>query len=99
MDRRFARGPAPPPLSLALTPQERALLEEVRVSDEDHGGLDLDELADDEVETVTRLLDRGLVEATNEFGEAPDGEEDEREAGGGGGRVRMTARGVEALRN
>ncbi len=82
-----------------LTPQERALLEEVRVSDEDHGGLDLDELGDDETETVAKLLERGLVEALNEFGEAPDGEEDEREAGGGrAARVRITALGVEALR-
>ena len=81
-----------------LTPEERALLEEVRVSDEDHGGLDLHELGEDEIEIVTRLLDRGFVEASNEYGEAPDGEEDEREAGGRGGRVRMTARGVEALR-
>lgn len=83
---------------LTLTPQERALLHEVRASDEDHGGLDLDELGEDEIEVATRLLERGLVEATNEYGEAPDGEEDEREAGGRGGRVRMTARGVEALR-
>ncbi len=82
---------------LTLTPQERALLVEVRVSDEDHGGLDLDELGEDEIEVATRLLERGLVEATNEYGEAPDGEEDEREAGGRGGRVRMTARGVQAL--
>ncbi|MEO8798991.1 MAG: hypothetical protein ABI551_13970 [Polyangiaceae bacterium] len=82
---------------LTLTPQERALLIEVRVSDEDHGGLDLDELGEDEIEVATRLLERGLVEATNEYGEAPDGEEDEREAGGRGGRVRMTARGVQAL--
>ena len=83
---------------LTLTLQERALLDEVRVSDEDHGGLDLDELGSDEIEIVTRLLERGFVEAVNEYGEAPDGEEDEREAGGCGGRVRMTARGVEALR-
>lgn len=82
---------------LTLTPQERALLVEVRMSDEDHGGLDLDELGEDEIEVATRLLERGLVEATNEYGEAPDGEEDEREAGGRGGRVRMTARGVQAL--
>jgi hypothetical protein len=97
-----------------LTSSERALLEEVRVSDEDHGGLDLDELGDDETETIVKLLERGLVEALNEFGEAPDGEEDEREAscvtrhdlmkigqagGGRAGRVRITALGVEALRN
>lgn len=82
-----------------LTPAERALLEEVRVSDEDHGGLDLDELNEDETETVAKLLERGLIDALNEFGEAPDGEEDEREAGGGRGtRVRITALGVEALR-
>jgi hypothetical protein len=82
-----------------LSSAERALLEEVRVSDEDHGGLDLDELSEDEMEIVTKLLERGLIDALNEFGEAPDGEEDEREAGGGRGtRVRITALGVEALR-
>jgi hypothetical protein len=84
---------------LFLTSSERALLVEVRSSDEDHGGLDLDELGEDETETIAKLLERGLVEALNEFGEAPDGEEDEREAGGGRGtRVRITALGVEALR-
>lgn len=84
---------------LSLSPAERALLEEVRVSDEDHGGLDLHELADDELENVQKLLELGLVEALNEYGEAPDGEEDEREAGGGmAGRVRITARGMEVLR-
>lgn len=82
-----------------LTPNEKKLLEEVRLSDEDHGGLDLYELGDDEIEIVTRLLDMGLVEALNEYGEAPDGEEDEREAGGAGGRVRITARGVDVLRH
>jgi len=83
-----------------VTASERSLLEEVRQSDEDHGGLDLDELGEDEIEVVARLLDRGLVEALNEFGEAPDGEEDEREAGGGRGtRVRITALGVNALRD
>ncbi|MEO7111535.1 MAG: hypothetical protein ABI183_13935 [Polyangiaceae bacterium] len=82
-----------------LTSSERSLLEEVRLSDEDHGGLDLDELGEDETETIAKLLERGLAEALNEFGEAPDGEEDEREAGGGRGtRVRITALGVEALR-
>jgi hypothetical protein len=82
-----------------LTASELALLREVRVSDEDHGGLDLDELGEDDLEVVARLLERGLVEALNEFGEAPDGEEDEREAGGGRGtRVRITALGVAALR-
>ncbi|MEO8875152.1 MAG: hypothetical protein ABI461_06150 [Polyangiaceae bacterium] len=81
-----------------LSPSERSLLREVRLSDEDHGGLDIDELGEDETEVITRLLDRGLVEALNEFGEAPDGEEDEREAGGGRGtRVRITALGVREL--
>ena len=64
-----------------LTPAEHALLREVRVSDEDHGGLDAAELSPDEYDAMERLCALDLVEARGEYGEAPDGEEDEREAG------------------
>jgi hypothetical protein len=80
-----------------LTPTELALLRDVRVSDEDHGGLARDELAPEEFETMRSLLDRGLVEARGEYGEAPDGEEDEREAGAAAVVYRITADGVRAL--
>lgn len=81
----------------ALTPSERALLRDVRVSDEDHGGLDGDELAPDEYEAMDRLCSLGLVEAVGEYGEAPDGEEDEREAGARAVAYRITGSGVAAL--
>jgi hypothetical protein len=80
-----------------LTPQERALLREVRVSDEDHGGLSGEELSADEYEAMARLCSLGLVEAMGEYGEAPDGEEDERDAGASAVVYRITARGVETL--
>jgi hypothetical protein len=90
---------SPAPLSLVpLTPQERALLREVRLSDEDHGGLAADELSSDEFPAMERLTSLGLVEAIGEYGEAPDGEEDERDAGAGAAVYRVTARGVEVLR-
>jgi len=81
----------------ALTPAEHALLRDVRVSDEDHGGLVGDELADDELEAMERLCTLCLVEAVGEYGEAPDGEEDEREAGAGNVVYRITGAGVLAL--
>jgi hypothetical protein len=80
-----------------LTAQERALLREVRLSDEDHGGLGGDELSEEELPAMDRLSALGLVEAVGEYGEAPDGEEDEREAGAGAVVYRVTARGVEVL--
>jgi hypothetical protein len=80
-----------------LTPAEHALLREVRVSDEDHGGLDGEELTTDEFEAMERLCTLGLVEAVGEYGEAPDGEEDEREAGGSAAVYRITGAGVLAL--
>ena len=80
-----------------LTPVEHALLREVRVSDEDHGGLDGDELADDELDAMERLCALGLVESVGEYGEAPDGEEDEREAGQSAAVYRITGAGVTAL--
>jgi hypothetical protein len=81
----------------ALTPAERQLLREVRLSDEDHGGLAGAELSADEYPTMDRLCSLGLVEAVGEYGEAPDGEEDEREAGAAALVYRITAAGVEVL--
>ena len=83
---------------IVLSPAERALLEEVRDSDEDHGGLAGEELEGDEYEAMDRLCTLGLVEAQGEYGEAPDGEEDEREAGRSALVYRVTAEGVRALR-
>lgn len=80
-----------------LTPAEHALLREVRVSDEDHGGLAGEELATDEHDAMERLCALGLVEAMGEYGEAPDGEEDEREAGESVLFYRITGAGVAAL--
>ena len=80
-----------------LTNAERSLLREVRLSDEDHGGLAGNELHSDEYEAMERLLALGLVEAVGEYGEAPDGEEDERDAGNAAVVYRVTAAGVEAL--
>jgi hypothetical protein len=82
-----------------LTSAEKALLREVRLSDEDHGGLGGMELSVDEYERMDRLCTLGLVEAVGEYGEAPDGEEDEREAGAAAVVYRITAAGVEALRD
>ena len=84
---------------LVLTPQERALLREVRLSDEDHGGLSADELSADELPAMDRLCRLGLVDPVGEYGEAPDGEEDERDAGAGAVVYRVTARGVDVLRD
>ncbi len=83
----------------ALTAAEIALLREVRLSDEDHGGLTGEELAADEYDRMDRLCSLGLVEAMGEYGEAPDGEEDEREAGAAALVYRITASGVDVLRD
>lgn len=80
-----------------LSPTELALLREVRLSDEDHGGLDGEELSADEHEPMARLCALGLVEALGEYGEAPDGEEDERAMGDTAIVYRITAKGVLAL--
>ena len=80
-----------------LTPAEHALLREVRISDEDHGGLDSAELVTDEYDAMERLCGLGLVETVGEYGEAPDGEEDEREAGESAVVYRITGAGVHAL--
>jgi translation elongation factor EF-Tu-like GTPase len=80
-----------------LGPHEIALLREVRVSDEDHGGLHGAELGADEYDAMRRLCELELVEAMGEYGEAPDGEEDEREAGASNVVYRITQRGVTVL--
>jgi len=79
-----------------LTPTELTLLRAIRAADEDHGGLFRDELTDDEADVCGRLVERGCAEVLSEFGEAPDGEEDERDAGA---RCcfRITGLGVERL--
>ena len=82
---------------MQLSAAEVSLLREVRASDEDHGGLDAQELSAEELSLLSRLCDLGLVEAETEYGEAPDGEEDEREAGEYGYRYRITGAGVAAL--
>ena len=82
-----------------LTPAEIALLRVVRLSDEDHGGLRGRELDADEHEPMDRLCALGLVEVLGEYGEAPDGEEDEREAGATNVVYRVMARGVLVLRD
>ena len=81
----------------ALTSVELALLRDVRLSDEDHGGLSGEEVSVDEYEAMSRLCALGLVEAVGEYGEAPDGEEDEREAGAAAVVYRITERGVLVL--
>lgn len=81
----------------ALSPAEISLLREVRLSDEDHGGLSGQELTADDFEPMTRLCDLGLVEALGEYGEAPDGEEDEQAMGATALVYRITAAGVSAL--
>ena len=80
-----------------LTAFEAALLREVRISDEDHGGLSGAELGADEYDAMRRLCELGLAEAIGEYGEAPDGEEDEREAGATAVVYRVTQAGVLAL--
>ena len=51
----------------------------------------------DEYDAMKRLCELGLVEAIGEYGEAPDGEEDEREAGASAVVYRITQGGVLAL--
>lgn len=82
---------------MVLSPAEVALLREVRASDEDHGGLAGAELSVDEYDAMKRLCSLNLVEALGEYGEAPDGEEDEREAGASDVVYRITASGVFVL--
>lgn len=84
-------------MSVSLASAEIALLRVVRISDEDHGGLDGNELRADEYEAMQRLCDLGLVEVLGEYGEAPDGEEDERAMGESLVVYRITGKGVLAL--
>jgi hypothetical protein len=84
---------------ITLTSSERALLREVRLSDEDHGGLAGEELSVDEYEAMERLCTLGLVEAIGEYGEAPDGEKHELQAGAAVPVYRITAAGVAVLRD
>ena len=83
---------------LALTPTELSLLRAIHEADRDHGGLSSEELTDEEAEVCGRLADRGLAEVISEFGEAPDGEEDERESGARYA-FRITGAGVAVLRD
>ncbi len=80
-----------------LSPIERALLRDVRIADEDHGGLASDELVPEEHEPMEKLCTLGLVEAVGEYGEAPDGEEDEADAGEHAVAYRITGAGVAVL--
>ena len=80
-----------------LSPAEMALLRAVRLSDEDHGGLSGAELSADEYDAMKRLCSLALVEAIGEYGEAPDGEEDERDAGASDVVYRITQGGVMVL--
>ena len=82
---------------LILSAAELTLLNEVRASDEDHGGLHGDELEADEYEAMDKLCEFGLVEVSGEYGEAPDGEEDELDAGRSEVIYRVTGAGVLAL--
>ncbi len=80
-----------------LSSAEKALLREVRLSDEDHGGLHGAELSADEYDAMAKLCELHLVDTLGEYGEAPDGEEDERDAGASSIVYRITERGVAAL--
>jgi|GEM_PF-1723958 len=85
---------------MQLASCEWRLLRDVRLADEDHGGLAGEALTVDEFEPMKRLCDLGLVEAVGAYGEAPDGEEDEREASVADGVVyRVTGAGVAVMRD
>jgi hypothetical protein len=81
-----------------LTREELALLRLIREADVDHGGLLESEMSEDESSCARGLLERGLVEALGEYGEAPDGEEDEKDSGGAL-TFRITGLGVAHLRD
>lgn len=84
-------------MALPRLPAEYALLREVRREDEDHGGLPSHELNAEGVVMMARLCDLSLVETIGEYGEAPDSEEDERDAGSASVLYRMTGGGVLVL--
>jgi hypothetical protein len=92
-------APTDPTLGGVLDNAQLALLREIHEADLDHGGLSSDELSPEEAFVCGELADRGFAEAVSEFGEAPDGEEDERDAGGARYCFRITGRGVLALRD
>ena len=83
-------------MAVPLTRAELSVLRAIHEADKDRGGLSSHELDDDEAEICGGLVDRGLAEVIGEYGEAPDGEEDEREAGGQY-VFHITGRGVECL--
>jgi hypothetical protein len=91
-----ARPPTTHAVARPLSPAEITLLRAIHEADRDHGGLFGEELMDDEAEICGDLVERGLAEVVSEFGQAPDGEEDELDAGA---RYcfRITGRGVETL--
>jgi hypothetical protein len=86
----------PPPPVPALSPADLSLLRAIHEADRDHGGLFGEELSEEEGDICGGLVDRGFAEVVSEFGQAPDGEEDELDAGA---RYcfRITGRGVERL--
>lgn len=88
----------PPATPAPLTATQLALLRTIHEADRDHGGLFRDELTEDEADECFALAERGLAEVVSEYGEAPDGEEDERDAGEGY-RFRITGTGVARLRD
>jgi hypothetical protein len=92
-----APSPSTATASVGLSRADLALLREIHEADRDRGGLLAEELTADEVEVCSRLVGRGLAEVLSEFGESPDGEEDERDAGASY-CFRITGQGVAALR-
>jgi hypothetical protein len=83
-----------------LGAMELGLLRAVREADEESGGMIRGECNEDERDVLDALVERGLVECRSEYGEAPDGEEDEADEGARyGGMYRITGAGVEALRD
>lgn len=75
----------------SLTHAELAVLGAVHRGDEEEGGLDLEDLEQDERDAVAALADLGLVEVLVDA--------DREDAAGGGAFARVTYRGVEALRD
>lgn len=67
-----------------LTPSQHALLQVVHRADEEDGGLSTEDIEDDEYEDLEALVVGGFVETQSE--------------GDGDAWVRVTARGLEALR-
>jgi hypothetical protein len=89
-------SPTAGPTAWPLSPADLSLLRAIHEADRDHGGLFGEELTNEEADICGGLVDRGFAEVVSEFGQAPDGEEDELDAGA---RYcfRITGRGVERL--